>query len=198
MASCNVHKEQRENNPYKQDIGRDKQRGKGECKRSKRGGEKVTVAPTISIILLYQLGPAGLDPTPWTAWGVLGLLGLVVVILMGIIWKLFTKQTSTMEARDQILMSFVDRHRSETSKAINDVSDKSNQAMKDVANTVAASQDKMVSAFAKMARVIDELVLLERIYDRASKKAGGGTPLTEEEVEKIVRIVRSSNRDSSQ
>lgn len=127
----------------------------------------------------------GIDPTPFTAWGVLGLLAVVVFVLIGIIWKLFNKSTAAIESQTNTLMGFVDKQRSETAKTLNEITDK-----------VALSQDRMTSAFAKMARTLDELVLLERIYDRATKRAGG-TPLTEEEIEKIVRRVRSGDRDST-
>lgn len=69
----------------------------------------------------------GIDPTPFTAWGVLGLLGVVIVVLVLVILKLFTKQTSTMEVRDKLIMDFVNVHRGETTAA-----------MQGVANTVAA------------------------------------------------------------
>ena len=127
----------------------------------------------------------GIDPTPFTAWGVLGLLALVIIVLIGIIWKLFNKSTAAIESQTNTLMGFGDKQRGETAKTLTEITDK-----------VTSSQDRMTSAFAKMARNLDELVMLERIYDRAAKRAGS-TPLTEEEIEKIVRRVRSGDRDST-
>lgn len=132
----------------------------------------------LATILAMQLNPTGLDPTPWTAWGVLGLLGLVVVVLMGVIWKLFLKQTSTMEARDQILMNFVDKHRGETT-----------QAMKEVATTVSLSHQKMVEAFGRQARALDEVLLTNRVLDKVETMRARGTQLTAEEIERVVRTV---------
>lgn len=144
--------------------------------------------------LPYVVSQVGIDPTPWTAWGVLGLLGLVVIVLVGILWKLFNTSTAAMETQAKTIMNFVDVHRSETNRALSDVTDKSNKALESITDKMVSSQDRMTGAFSKVARVIDELVLLERIYDRASKRPAG-TPLTDDEVEKIVRIVRSQGQN---
>lgn len=144
---------------------------------------------TIELLSLWwviaQAG-IGLDPTPFTAWGVLGLLGVVVLVLVGIIWKLFNKSTAAIESQTQTMMGFVEKHRTETSKALGELTDK-----------IVLSQDRMTNAFTKMGKELNELVLLERIYDRAAKRAGN-SPLSEEEIEKIVRRVRSGDRDSTQ
>lgn len=128
----------------------------------------------------------GVDPTPFTAWGVLGLLGLVIIVLVGVIWKLFVKQTSTMESRDQILMSFVDRHRLETT-----------QAIERLGIMIAASNDKVTGAFAKQARALDEVLLTNRVLDQIEKMKARGVQLDETLVEKVVRSVFSerSGRD---
>lgn len=134
------------------------------------------------------MNPMGLDPTPWTAWGVLGLLGIVVLVLMGVIWKLFLRQTSTMEARDQILMNFVDKHRGETTIA-----------MQAVATTVSASHEKMVQAFGRQARALDEVLLTNRVLDKVETMRARGTTLSGEEIERVVRTViheRSQQRGS--
>lgn len=138
-----------------------------------------------------------IDPTPFTAWGVLGLLVVVVLILMGIIWKLFDKSSTAIASQTTTLMDFVDKHRGETSKLITEISSGFVASQRDTADKVASSQDRMTSAFAKMARTLDELVLLERIYDRATKRAAGTAPLTEDEIDKIVRRVRANDKDAT-
>lgn len=124
------------------------------------------------------MNPIGLDPTPWTAWGVLGLLGIVVLVLMGVIWKLFLRQTSTMEVRDQILMTFVDKHRGETT-----------QAMQNVANTVSLSHEKMAQAFGRQARALDEVLLTNRVLDKVETMRNRGTVLSAEEIERVIRTI---------
>lgn len=133
----------------------------------------------LTAIWLAQLVP-GVDPTPFTAWGVLGLLGVVIIVLVGVIWKLFVRQSSSMEARDQILMSFVDRHRSETTVALDNI-----------ANKVTASNDRVTAAFAKQARALDEILFANRVLDQVEKriKAQGVAGLDDTMIEKIVRSV---------
>jgi len=129
----------------------------------------------------------GIDPTPFTAWGVLGLLGVVIVVLVLVILKLFTKQTSTMEVRDRLIMDFVNVHRGETTTA-----------MQGVAATVAASYDKMAAAFGRQARSLDEVLLSNRVLDRLEAMKQRGVALTPEEVDRVVRSLiheRSSARD---
>lgn len=121
------------------------------------------------------------DPTPWTAWGVLGLLGLVIVVLMGIVWRLFNKQTSTMEVRDKLMMDFVDRHRGETTKA-----------MQDVATTVSNSYEKLSLHLGRNTRALQEMLLLNRFSEQIRQLKASGTPgsqLTEEEIARIFRVV---------
>lgn len=155
----------------------------------------MTLGPEIAHRLMI-VSQIGIDPTPWTAWGVLGLLGLAFVVFLGILWKLFTASTSAMAAQGQTIMDFVNLHRTETTKALNEISDKHSQALAGVTDKVVISQDRMTSAFAKVARAIDELVLLERIYDRVSKRPSTDTkPLTDDEIERIVRVVKNYNKD---
>lgn len=120
----------------------------------------------------------GVDPTPFTAWGVLGLLGLVIVVLMAVLWKIVTRQSSSMETRDKILMEFVDRHRGETTAA-----------MTQVAATVSASHDKMTAAFSRQARALDEVLMTNRVLDQIDKMKTRGVNLTTEEIDRIVRSV---------
>lgn len=130
-----------------------------------------------------------LDPTPFTQWGVLGILAFVIVVMGGLIWKLFVKQGE----RDQVLMNFVDKHRLETTVA-----------MQGVANTVASSHDKLATAVTTShselkvtidhhTRMLDEILManrvleqIERLLERLKSK---GIDLTREEVENIVRTI---------
>lgn len=119
-----------------------------------------------------------IDPQPFTQWGVLGLLGLVIIVLLGVVFKLFNSQAKNMEDRDKIIMDFVDRHRGETTTA-----------MKDVAGVVASSNDRMAQAFARQSRALDEVLLTNRVLDQVEKKKTRGTPLTDDDIERVVRTV---------
>lgn len=121
---------------------------------------------------------AGIDPTPFTAWGVLGLLGLVIIVLVGVIWKLFVRQSSSMEIRDKTLMDFVNIHRGETTAALMKIGD-----------MVVSSNDRVVAAFAKQARALDEVLLSSRVLDQIEKLKQRGTTLDDTTIEKIVRSV---------
>jgi len=131
-----------------------------------------------TMLILVLQSPVGLDPTPWSAWGVLGLLGLIVIALMGIIWRLFNKQTSTMEVRDKLIMDFVNTHRSETTRS-----------MQDVAKTVSDSYDKMSVNFSRQARALNEILLANRVLDRIEKMKASGAVMTPAEIESLVRSI---------
>ena len=150
----------------------------------------------ITAILLLQ-SPLGIDPTPFTAWGVLGLLGVVIIVLVGVIWKLFTKQSSSMEVRDKILMDFVNVHRSETTAALEKLGLGSAASLRELSAVITSSNDRVVAAFAKQARALDEVLLAARVLDQIEKMKARGTNLDDTTIEKIVRSVlheRSATR----
>src|SRR4051812_31784712 len=60
----------------------------------------------------------GLDPTPYSAWGVLGILAVVILVLIGIQWRLFNRQDQRSESQIKAFMDFMDRHRAETTSAL--------------------------------------------------------------------------------
>lgn len=120
----------------------------------------------------------GLDPTPFTAWGVLGLLGMMLVVLAGILWKLFGKQTAFMEQNTKTLIDFVNEHRGETSATLNTIM-----------TTMTVSHDKMTDAFVKQARVLDEVLLTNRIFEQVKRAKQEGINLDDTVIERIVRTV---------
>lgn len=139
--------------------------------------------------IIAQISPLGVDPTPFTAWGVLGLLGIVIIVLVGVIWKLFVKQSSSMEIRDKTLMDFVNVHRGETTEALSKMSGETTHALSKLGDMMMASNDRVVSAFAKQARALDEVLLSTRVLDQIEKAKQRGTNLDDATIEKIVRSV---------
>lgn len=118
------------------------------------------------------------DPGAFTQWGILGILAFVIVVLGVILFRLFVRQTSSMEARDRILMDFVDRHRGETTTA-----------MKEVAGTVSNSYQDLRNTMSRQARALDELLMSTRVLDQIEKMKRAGTPLTQDEVDRVVRSI---------
>jgi aryl carrier-like protein len=124
----------------------------------------------------------GVDPTPFTQWGVLGLLGFVICVLMGVIWRLFIHQSSSQKDRDQVLMSFVDRHRGETTIA-----------MTGIAETVSRSYDRMGTAMNRQARALDAVLDTGRVMDHVARMKREGVALTREELDAVVRSIREQD-----
>lgn len=148
----------------------------------------MTGASLGALSLFTWVAQIGLDPTPFTAWGVLGLLGMMLVVLAGILWKLFGKQTAFMEQNTKTLIDFVNEHRGETSASLDKI-----------VTTISASHDKMTDAFVKQARVLDEVLLTNRIFEQVKRAKQEGITLDDTVIERIVRTVtqeRSSNRRS--
>lgn len=122
-----------------------------------------------------------IDPTPWTAWGVLGLLGLVLVVMTGVVWKLFTRTTATLETQTKTVMDFVNLHRSETTRS-----------MENVASTVSTSYDRLSLQLGRNTRALQEMLLLNRfteLLQRTKANAAPGTQLSEDEIARIFRTV---------
>jgi hypothetical protein len=143
----------------------------------------------LSALPLIILQVPGIDPTPFTAWGVLGLLGVVIIVLVGVIWKLFVRQSSSQETRDKVLMDFVDRHRLETTVAMKEVATTVAQSQDRTASSIIQSQDRMAQAFARQSRALDEVLLTSRVLDQIEKMKLRGLPLTAEEIDRVVRSV---------
>lgn len=128
-----------------------------------------------------------LDPTPFTAWGVMGILAFVIVVMGMVLYRLFVRQTSSMEIRDKVLMDFVDRHRGETSAVL-----------EKVASTVADSYHEMKSSMQRQTRVLDELIMSQRVLDQIEKLKRAGSPLTQQEVDLIIRSIMHERRERSE
>lgn len=141
------------------------------------------------MIVIVQVSSLGIDPTPFTAWGVLGLLGLVIIVLVGVIWKLFVRQSSSMEIRDKTLMDFVNLHRGETTQALTKLGGDTTQALAKMSDMMISSNDRVIAAFAKQARALDEVLLASRVLDQIEKMKARGTTLDDTMIEKIVRSV---------
>lgn len=128
----------------------------------------------------------GVDPTPWTAWGVLGLLGLTVAVLLGIIWRLSVHQSAAMKANTDTLISFVNTHRGETATVLTGIKNDTVSALAQLGQVLATSNDRMVAAFGKQARALDQVLLSNRILDKIEQMKNRGTNLSEKEIERIV------------
>lgn len=136
--------------------------------------------------MLAQTG-LPLDPTPFTAWGILGILAFVIVILGVILYRLFVRQTSSMEARDKIIMDFVNQHRGETSTVMRELVDK-----------VIASDERLGDVMRRQTRIVDDLVMQLRFLDQIERLKRAGMPLTQEEIDRVMRSVqheRARERD---
>lgn len=120
----------------------------------------------------------GVDPTPYTAWGVLGLLGFAFIALILIVYRLFSRQTSSMENISSSFMEFVDRHRSETLTG-----------MQRIGDMVGQSNEKMVAAFNRQARALDEVLMVNRLMDQIVDAKKQGISLTPQEMQRIVQAV---------
>lgn len=131
-----------------------------------------------------------LDPSPYsTSWGVLGALVFVIVLLGGIIYSLFIKgaaqqaardaqQAAEQQARDKMLMDFVDRHRGESSTAL---------AM--FGDSVVKSNERMREAFLRQSRTLDAVLLSTRVLDHAERRKTGSSALTQTEIDQIISSV---------
>lgn len=138
--------------------------------------------PPFGMAAFLQGGPS-VDPAAYGAaqWGVLGALVFVIVILGLIIYSLFIKQQTNQSARDQTLISFIDRHRGETTAA-----------MKGVADTMAKSLDEIREALVAHGRTIDAVYVTTVAAERAKRmKQAGEADLSPAETNALIRDVIS-------
>lgn len=119
----------------------------------------------------------GIDPTPFTAWGVLGLLGVTVAVLLGIIWRLSAQQSASMKENTSTIISFINTHRGETTKAL-----------EELGKSWTSSNDKVIAAFTKQARALDQVLITDRILNQLERMKKRGTQLTDDEIDKAVRL----------
>jgi hypothetical protein len=130
--------------------------------------------PRFPALFLAQV--PGLDPTPYTAWGVLGLLAIGFLVALGMIWRLVVRNSAERDTSSKQMMDFLDRNRIEN-----------NAALQGVAKTVADSNDKMSTAFNRQSRLLDELLIRNRAIDRIDRLREGGSPVSSDEIRRIVR-----------
>jgi len=151
----------------------------------------LTVPPPLGV-------PLGLDPTPYTAWGVLGLLGVVILVGLGIIWRLFVVQTRFMESRDSRLMSFVDTHRQQFAQALADIVHEQSQALA----KMAAANDKSMAGFTRalnrQARGFDEVLLADRAYNKLASLHAAGVTISHGEIEGVIREIIRQRSDTDE
>lgn len=152
----------------------------------------LSIVLTSSILYLSRLPALDLpfiaafiqiDPTPYTAWGVLGALVFVLIVFAGVGWKLFGSISSSFDTRDKTLIDFVNLHRGETTLA-----------MKEVAHCVNESNRDIASALREQSRVLDQMMLTDRVTEQLKRRRGESLP-TREELESIVRQVIRESRE---
>lgn len=124
-----------------------------------------------------------IDPTPFAAFGVLGGLLFVVVVLALLVRNILETQFKRFEAKDQILMDFVNVHRKETSVSLDNVATK-----------VSSGHDKLAVIIDRHTRKLDEFLLTREVLSRVEAAKRRGDPLDEAIVEKIVRTVQGERR----
>jgi len=140
----------------------------------------------------------GLDPTPYTAWGVLGLLGVSLIVMLGVVWKLITQQTANMKTRDELIMNFVDRHRSETTKTLAEVANTIAASGERQAAAATASNEKIGAILTRHTRMLDEVLMSNRVLDKISAMKQSGVTMSQAEIETLVRTImheRSTARE---
>lgn len=130
-----------------------------------------------------------IDPAPYTAWGILGILGFAVVVLCGILWKLFVSQRQMFETRDKLIMDFVDRHRSESAVTMGKVADSVSLSQKELGNVLSTSLHDLRVTMSRQARRLDEVLMTGRVLDKIEAMRRKGTDIDETVIEKVVRAV---------
>lgn len=119
-----------------------------------------------------------LDPTPYQEFGIMGILGLAIAILCALVWRLVVKQSEAFEKRDQVLMAFVSTHRAESGQALNHLGE-----------VLDASMAKLVIAFDRQQRKLEEVILTGRVLEKVAGMRKRGMDLDETTVEQVVRSV---------
>lgn len=132
--------------------------------------------------ILFQELP---NPTSYLGFGIFSVLAFVIVVLIGILFRVFAQQSAdkkeqaaSQKERDMLLMAFVDRHRGEFTSALERIS-----------ISFAGSLDNFRAAFDRQERNLDEVLLTTRVIDQLDKLKRGGSPLTEGDIEKVVMSI---------
>jgi hypothetical protein len=154
--------------------------------------------PTATLpFLLLQAGP--LNPTEYQAWGILGTLAFAIFVLCAVLWRLFNRQSQAFEARDKVLMDFVDRHRSEHTRSLEGIASSMTVALKEQGTVLDHSLSKLEEAFNRQQRRLDEFLLVGKVLEKvAAMRKRGDIPLDDTIIEKITTAVISQSRTSSE
>lgn len=131
-----------------------------------------------------------LDPTPYTAWGVLGALVFVLIVFAGVAWKLFGSISNSFDTRDKTLIEFVNQTHTEAAKERGETT----IAMKAIANTVAESNKEVAQALREQSKVLDLVIVTQRVEETMKRRRGDGMP-TRDEIEAMVRAVMRDYKD---
>lgn len=130
-----------------------------------------------------------IDPSPFTAWGILGILAFAIVVLCAILWKLFVSQRAMFEARDELLMGFVDRHRGESTAAMIKVADTVAASQKELGGVLSSSLHDLQVIISRQQRRLDEVLMTGRMLDKIEAMRKKGVDIDETVIEKVVRNV---------
>jgi hypothetical protein len=130
-----------------------------------------------------------LDPTPFTAFGVLGALLFVIVIMVGLIYHLITKQAAHFETREQQFMNFIGAHTDKTNGALKETTEKNNTTLKEVANGMQQSLAKIEGVISQHTDKLNALYLMGEVSRRIEAAKRKGDALDDTMIERVVRNV---------
>lgn len=131
--------------------------------------------PAPTVLMLQSL-----DPTSYaTSWGVLGALVFVIIIMGGIMYKIFTRTELDRKERDQVIMGFVNDHRRETHNTLSSIAETISRAHREGADAVS-------KALERNTRVLDDVWQSTKFLDRIREMKRSGD-LSDADVDKIVK-----------
>jgi hypothetical protein len=153
--------------------------------------------PQQLILLMFQAGNP-MDPSQYQAWGILGTLAFAIFVLCAVLWRLFNRQTQAFEARDKVLMDFVDRHRSENSASLVKIADTMSASHEKLGNVLDHSMSKLEEAFVRQQRRLDEVLLTGRVLEKVAAMKKRGDQLDETTIERVISAVLQQNKTSGE
>jgi len=152
------------------------------------------------IFLFFQSGqviPGPLNPTEYQAWGILGTLAFAIFVLCAVLWRLFNRQSQAFEARDKVLMDFVDRHRSEHTRSLEGIASSMTAALKEQGGVLDHAMSKLEEAFTRQQRRLDEVLLTSRVLEKVAAMKKRGESLDETMIEKVIATIQNQQNKSN-
>lgn len=164
----------------------------------------IIIATTLPTFLLLQT-PGNIGGSlSFTEYGVLGLLGIAVIALLNVVNKLSTATTESIKSQTQVMIDFVNGHRTETTKSMDamttntmntmrEVAGTVSQGYKELSNTITSSHLEHLKAQGEVLRLMDEMLVLNRTIEAARlKKEGANLDLSE--IEEVMRRILNERR----